>query len=238
MNPIEALPLRTHRLEICMYMHENVFDFTDQANQDVAVHNFILEKHNILIKDINKAAAKNFKTAVHTFVQYLIKIYKASNRHIDKLVKEPSIQKDLPNSLIKSIESLQTARAPYVRKTEKKLFLEKSTRGQYLEAQKLRENVEPEVIHLAAKQNLTKTGKKDARFVLEKSSSETGLTAAKAREAITSKVPLKLDKMTSACALGFLLNQNLTRAQYDAIRSISKEKGADIWPSYKEIQNA
>ena len=65
--------------------------------------------------------------------------------------------------------------------SKKIAFLEKSIRSQYLEAQKLRESCDPGVINLAAGQNLTKAGKKDARFVLEKVSSATGLTAIKAR---------------------------------------------------------
>ena len=48
-----------------MYMHENSFDFTDQANQDIAVFHFILEKHEIVHEEINQAASKNLQTAVH-----------------------------------------------------------------------------------------------------------------------------------------------------------------------------
>ena len=221
-----------------MYMHENSFDFTDQANQDIAVFHFILEKHELVHEEINQAASKNLQTAVHIFVQFLIKKYKAHSKHIDRLVQEDTIKKDIPNSLKTSLQSIITTRAPYSRTNKKKAYHDKSVRSQYLEAQKLRENFEPGVIHLAAGQNLSKAGKKDARFVFQKASSETGLTASKAREAISTKDPPKIVKITSACALGFLLNQNLTRAQYNAIREISKEKGADIWPSYKEIQSA
>ena len=58
MNPTEVLPMRITRLEICMYMHENSFDFTDQTNQEIAVHHFILEKHEILIEEITEEASK------------------------------------------------------------------------------------------------------------------------------------------------------------------------------------
>ena len=69
-----------------MYMHENSFDFTDQANQDIAVFHFILEKHELVHEEINQAASKNLQTAVHIFVQFLIKKYKAHSKHIDRLV--------------------------------------------------------------------------------------------------------------------------------------------------------
>ena len=136
------------------------------------------------------------------------------------------------------MNAVLTTRASYNRRTEKKPFQNKSIRGQYLEAQKVREKFEPGAIHLAARQNLSKAGQNDARFVFQKVGSASGLTAATARAAISTKEPKGLIKIAPACALGFLLNQDLTRAQYQAIRAISKEKGADIWPSYKEVQHA
>ena len=44
-----------------------------------------------------------------------------------------------------------------------------------------------------------------------------------------------MKKLAPSEELAFLLNQNLTKAQYLAIRSTCKENGADIWPSYHEI---
>ena len=224
------------RLEICMIMHENLFDFTDLANQQTAVLNYILEK--LSIGDVSDSALKELKRSVRTFVANIISLYRAGSNHMDRLVKDKSMVKDLPDSLKAKLKSAFNSRASYSRKVQKKPFEDKSIRGQYLEAQKLRESSEPGVIHLAASQNLTKAGKKDARFVFQKVGSSTGLTAAKAREAICTRDPKEVIKITPACALGFLLNQNLTRAQYQAIRAICKDKGADIWPSYKEIQSA
>ena len=101
------------------------------------------------------------------------------------MVSEDYVQLDLPASLKNSIKQAIATRAPYVRKSEKKTFLEKSIRGQFLDAKKVRDNFDPEAIQLAAGQNLTKSGKKDARFVFQKVGSATGLTAAKARSAIS-----------------------------------------------------
>ena len=233
-EPIQNLS----RLEICMFMQGNSYEFTDQTNQQIAVLHFILQRLSISIDEVNLKPLNGLKKSVKTFVSNLITKYKAHSKHIERLVQEESMVKGLPESLKTSIESLITTRAPYSRTTQKKAFTDKSIRGQYLEAKKLRETFEPDTIHLAASQNLTKEGKKDARFVFQKVGSSSGLTAAKAKEAISSRDPKELKKITPACALGFLLNQNFTRAQYNAIRAISKEKGADIWPSYKDIQSA
>lgn len=226
------------RLEICMLMHENDFEFTDHGNQQTAVLHHLLEKLEVTIEEIGELAYKNLKASVRGLVNFLIKRYKANSKHIERLVKEEFIQKDLPDSLRSSLNAVLTTRASYNRRTEKKLFQNKSIRGQYLEAQKVREKFEPGAIHLAARQNLSKAGQNDARFVFQKVGSASGLTAATARAAISTKEPKELIKIAPACALGFLLNQDLTRAQYQAIRAISKEKGADIWPSYKEVQHA
>ena len=48
---------------------------------------------------------------------------------------------------------------------------------------------------------------------------------------------ISISKMTAEEGLGFLLRQNLTKAQYQAIRFQSKEKGADIWPPYHQVQD-
>ena len=238
MDENEELFPNISRLEICMFMQKNSIDFVDHGNQQIAVLDFILEKHELLLEEINQDATFHLQTSIRTFVNNIIKRYKATSKHFERLVSEDYVQLDLPASLKNSIKQAIATRAPYVRKSEKKTFLEKSIRGQFLDAKKVRDNFDPEAIQLAAGQNLTKSGKKDARFVFQKVGSATGLTAAKARSAISKNKDKEIIKITPACALGFLLNQNLTRAQYQAIRAISKDNGADIWPSYKEIQSA
>ena len=74
--------------------------------------------------------------------------------------------------------------------------------------------------------------------MFQKINSATGLTAGKARAAISKGKLKESEKITPFRALAFLLNQNLTSKQYNAVREISRVHGAAIWPSYKEIQNA
>ena len=150
-------PFPISRLEICMFMHENLFDFTDLANQQIAVLNYILEK--LSIGKFSDTAKKELKSSIRTFVGNIISLYRACSKHLDRLVKDESMAKDLPDSLISKLKSALNTKAEYSRRDKKKTFVEKSIRGQYLEAQKLRESSEPGVIHLAASQNLTKAGK-------------------------------------------------------------------------------
>ena len=110
------------RLEICMVMHENSFEFTDHANQQNAVLNHILEKLKVPIEEIGELAAINLKESVRTLVNFLIKRYKANSKHIERLVSEDFMGKGLPDSLKSSLMSVLTTRAPYNRQTEKKAF--------------------------------------------------------------------------------------------------------------------
>ena len=123
-------------------------------------------------------------------------------------------------------------------KKKAKNFNDMSSRGKFLTAQRLREGYDPEAIELAVGQTLAKAGKKDARFIFKKINSTTGLTAAKVRKSMEESEKIPITKMTAEEGLGFLLRQNLTKAQYQAIRYQSKEKGADIWPPYHQIQEA
>ena len=59
----EFLP-NISRLEICMFMHENSIDFVDQGNQQIAVVEFVLRKHNLVLEEINKDATTSLQTSV------------------------------------------------------------------------------------------------------------------------------------------------------------------------------
>jgi hypothetical protein len=73
-------------------------------------------------------------------------------------------------------------------------------------------------------------GKKDASFVMRKIDSKTGLTAAKARAAMVKPPKQEMTKIAPEEGLAFLLNNNFSRGQYEAVRTKSKGDGADIWP--------
>ena len=76
------------RLEICMLMHQNTFDFTAPAKQQTAVLNFILEKLEVPIEEISELVLKNLKESVRIFVNFLIRRYKAHSMHIERLLAE------------------------------------------------------------------------------------------------------------------------------------------------------
>jgi hypothetical protein len=60
-------------------------------------------------------------------------------------------------------------------------------------------------------------GKKDESFVMIKVESKTGLTAAKARAAIAKSAEKEMTQMAPEVCLAFLLNNNFSRAQNEAV---------------------
>ena len=56
------------RLEICMFMQGNSYEFTDQSNQQVAVLHFILQRLSISIDEVNLKPLNGLKKSVKTFV--------------------------------------------------------------------------------------------------------------------------------------------------------------------------
>lgn len=229
------------RLDLCYFMHNNDVDFTDKTNQLTAIFNYILEMLKISVDKIATLSQNQLKSSIRDFVKKVVDRYKAQNKHFKRLVEniKPTdfLGKDFKvPDLLPNYATKQPAKS--FKAVKRKTFSEKSTRGQYLEAQQMRKNHEVGAINLAASLSLKKEGKQDARFVFQKINSSTGLTAAKARAAISKGKSKDLAKITPFQGLAFLLNHNLTRSQYNAIREICKNHGASIWPSYKDIQNA
>ena len=167
-----------------------------------------------------------------------------NSRHIEKVLgsKDDWVSRKMlldQNLFLKT----DNPRPSAVEKKEKSKHKQSQTsntkrRSKFRAAKELRKKFTPEVIHLAAGQTLSQAGRKNTRFVFQKINSTTGLTAAKIRKSIEDKGSLGVTQITSAEGLAFLLFQNLTKAQYNAIRTLSKSKGADIWPPYYKIREA
>ena len=205
------------------------------------VCNFVCQKVGKAFDDLPTVTKKALKQKSRRFLLSFQTKYELYCRHLDNLVKSDwaSGNFQFPNKLpkVKTTQvqaSSQTQDSQHAKQKRKK-FKELSTRGQFLIAKGLREVYDPDALQFAASQTLKQTGKKDARFVFNKVNSATGLTAAKIRKTLESKNTVPVTKLTPSEGLAFLLNQNLTKAQYLALRLTSREKGADIWPSYHEI---
>ena len=97
-----------------------------------------------------------------------------------------------------------------------KPFEEKSKRAQYAAAKQIWDTHEAPAIILAAAQSQSLATKKDASFVMRKVGSKTGLTAAKAKPAAKEMIKIAPEK-----GLAFLLNNNFSRAQYEAVQFIN-----------------
>jgi len=124
---------------------------------------------------------------------------------------------------------------------KKKPFAMKKRRAQLKDTSVIRATYSEEAIHLANKQNLQLSGKKDAAFVVKRITSQTGRTAQQAKNAILANLSEKskpLFKKSPEEGLFFLLANNLTKEQYSNMKRSCKDSGADIWPAYKYLQAA
>jgi len=184
---------------------------------------FICKELKILEEDLSSEVLDNLKKDVNSFYYKFQRANKKKCYHTDRLLLEQwclsgaikvNFDKKITSNKFKRSRSLGAKS----KKTTQKTFSEKSKRSQYLEAAKVRNSFEPEAIYLAAELNQTKEGKKDNRFVLKKINSKTGLTAAKAKEAICDSGKKEPEQLTPKEGLAFLLNHNLTKRQYQAIR--------------------
>jgi hypothetical protein len=123
----------------------------------------------------------------------------------------------------------------------KTTFEMKKARSKFYEAAELRQNYPSEAIKLAFKQSIKAEAKKnvtkkDFAFVMKKCDSATGLTASKAKEAISSHQTLT--PKTPEEALFFVLSNGLTKQQYKNLKTASRNSQADIWPNYEYVREA
>jgi hypothetical protein len=102
------------------------------------------------------------------------------------------------------------------KKTQKPIS-EKSKCAKYATAKQVRDTYEATAILLAAAQSQSLAGKKDDSFVMIKVGSKNGLTAAKARAAIVKPAEKEMNKIEPEVCLAFLLNNNFSRAQNEAV---------------------
>jgi hypothetical protein len=231
--PVVTIP----RLELCDFMHENKFEFANSRLQMPVLMDFILSKISSHRADIPEACLDDlFKKLYHNFLPKVQHNYAQVSRKYTSFVctSFASGNFQLPSSLQSFLKDFIPA-PPTKLPTP---FVEKSKRSQFRATQQLRASFEPEVIFQAAAQNLSQAGQKDARFVTEKVSSSSGLTATKARAAITAKDGSKPSKISPIEALSFILHHNLTKATYEAMAATSKLHNANIWPSYPRVQEA
>jgi hypothetical protein len=178
---------------------------------------FICKELKLYQENLSDIALGNLKKNVNSFYYKFQRENKKKCYHTDRLLNEQWCLSGLIEVDLDPKPSSEQFKHSRLERKSKKNFSEKSKRSQYLDAAKVRNSFEPEAIYLAAELNQSKAGKKDTRFVLKKINSKTGLTAAKAKEAICDSTK-KTEEITPKEGLAFLLNQNLTKRQYQAIR--------------------
>jgi hypothetical protein len=112
-------------------------------------------------------------------------------------------------------------------------FPEKSKRAQQYASAEVRKSHEPGAIILATSQQPTDLGK-----LVRKTNSVRGVTVKKALDAITKPLENQLIKKTPSQSLAFLLCNNLSKEQYNQMKSACTESNANIWPNYNKLLEA
>ena len=200
------------------------------------IHQCVCKQFSIPKSELDELCATDLELSISSFAIQLVKKYRSYNRMFSRLLRDNWCTGIL--CLPSSVVSLIVSHSALVPTSTPKSFSEKSKRSQYRETKKLRDSFEPETIFKAAAQNLSQAGRKDAQFVIKKVNSATGLTAAKARAAITSQHDWRPTKINSLEALAFIVDHNLTKVTYEAMSATSAAHNASIWPSYRKVGEA
>jgi hypothetical protein len=195
-------------------MKETNFPFTETTKQVTVVRDHILSGLELTVEDLGDSLY-DLDKRIRSFDINTGSKYKGAHRVYDKFrakllrKKEEKVFEVLPSVLDKRFKKLKTE-APEPKKKAKQEeidpsvdkarrapnhFAEKSKQAQYAAAKQVRYTHEAPAILLAAPQSQSLAGKKDASFVMRKTGSKTGLTAAKARATIVKPPEKKMTKL-------------------------------------------
>ena len=254
---------------MCNKCEKDSFGLTDNCQKKI-IFEFICQKIGVNQDEISSEDLEDLtQTTRNFFTRFLLKYRDPKfSRKIHRVLSDPWAQlclkipahflntkdisdsSDVCNDLNWSDISVETNSPRKSQSTPKprglkgrkrKPFEAKKRRAQLKDSSIIRATYSQEAIHLANKQNLRLSGKKDASFVVKRMSSQTGRTAKLAKEAILANLSEKskpLTKKTPEDALFFLLTNNLTKDQYSNMKKSCKDSGADIWPAYSYVQEA
>ena len=221
---------------------------------DESILKFIAERKNVQVEAIDTVD-------LHLFLQGFLKLaslkWKAAGCHIKKMegkfsswlnqeAEIPSLQpkktpKKTPQKTPQETTSEQT---PQKTPQKRKDFSELSKRSKNRATEELRASTESSQLIHATQASLKKDGKGDVAFLLsEAEKSPTRATKLRRLSGIASSLekvpsaPLSLpQRVSNEDALAHLFFTNMTREAYTSTRLVSKEHGADVWPSYKSLQ--
>jgi hypothetical protein len=229
------------RIELCSQMRSKEFHFTDTKNQLIHLREYILNKLPYSTEELEDFIP-DLDDSIKQFLGKTIQMYKKANRTFDSLFSnlKPSDYLSKQFKLPATIVEFHTTTS-YFREASKITpggrkqlpFSEKSKRAQQYASAEIRRSHEPGAILLAAAQQPTELGR-----LVRKSNSVRGVTVKKALNAITKPTESQLLKKTPTQALAFLLCNNLSKEQYNQIKSACSESNANIWPNYNKLLQA
>ena len=226
------------RLELCSQMRSNKFNFGDKKNQLIFLRNFILSKLPYSVDELEDFIP-DLDESIRQFLSKIDPLYKKATRNYKSLVSnlEPgdylSKQFELPLTLIEfhnTTSYFQEATTITFGGRKPLAFSEKSKRAQQYASAEVRKSHEPGAIISAAAQQPTDLGR-----LVRKTNSVRGVTVKKALDAVTKPVENQLIKKSPSQALAFLLCNNLSKEQYNQMKSSCTESNANIWPNYNKL---
>jgi len=240
--------------ELCNVMKENsACNFTDAASQVPAIRSYILSKLSLTeeeIEDCKEELDKKIRKFADNMGSKYQKIYRAYDKLKEHILKSPT-SFELPKSIWEKLDRIKptqeqnlprlVSESSHCEPAPKKLtvgqkqvpFEKQSKRSQQYASAKVRESHPPGAINLAAAQQPTDLG-----LLVRRSNSIRGITVKKALAAIKNPNPQKICMKTPSEALAYLLNNNLTKDQYNSMKAASRESHADIWPNYNKVLEA
>jgi hypothetical protein len=229
----------TSRLELVTMMRNNPFAFRDKQNQLESLRDSILSKLPYSVEELEDFIP-DLDIEITRFLDDVCRRYTISRRNFNHMIfknkKKPrhyfTTTFELPPSILEYHETFQFRQVNDLKPTGRKLlpFAQKSKRAKQYASAEVRKSFEAEAIIFATAQQPTDLGR-----LVRKSNSARGITVKKALDAISKPSKDPISKKTPSQALAFLLTNNLSKSQYNEMKSACTESNANIWPNYNML---
>lgn len=194
-----------------------------------------MEEKNISLKEEILSGKKYHEDQISTIKQRFANFKSELKQRWLKAHKKEDVFRKYNDSWLQGTFQLPVVTSETRRGRPCKVFDESSERSKRRKTEEIRSNVDGEVIVCAAQTELRKTGKRDASDVLRNMlCSPTRATKYKKALDGSSNAKTDIDSLTPFQALAMFVDADLTRRQYEIIRSTNKK----FFPCYSLLQKA
>lgn len=228
--PEEIRGSRMFYVDIASFMRRQSIDFTNRSMQCQLVLEWIIGSSE---KPVDEVALRK---SVDNATKVLVKNYVRNRRIYSRFVRNCGslLTKSFHIPIVNVCpEPLPSTGQPVRQK--KKPFDLKTQRAQNIECRKLREHFEDNAIFKAAVQVARKNGNVNRAQVIKESADP--IKASVMKKALEAFVEEQMSKPIDATvALAFLLNNDLSKSQYQSTQSIAKQHKSNIFPPYEHLR--